>query len=284
MMEKVAVVILNYKVSDLAITAVRSVLKSSYENLKIYLVDNNSNDGIEMKIQEFSEVTFIQSGSNLGYTGGNNIGIKKALEEGSDWVLLLNPDATVEKDTIEILVEKTKKHNAHIANPKIYFAHSKKIWFAGKFFDRANVLGSHRGVDEEDTGKYDEEEELEDGTGCALLIKREVFEKIGFLDENYFLYYEESDFLYRARQAGFKIMYIPGSVVYHENAKSSGVGGPLQDYFITRNRMLYASKYLPFRTKFALIREAIRTSYYPTRRLALFDYLMGNFGKGSYIK
>ncbi len=283
-MDTVAVVILNYKVADLAVNAVKSVLKSSYPKLHIYVVDNDSDDHIEQFLSEFQGIDFIQTGQNLGYTGGNNVGIKKALKDGAQWVLLLNPDAEVKKDTIEILVERTKEHQAQIANPKIYFAKSKKIWFAGKIFDRANVLASHRGVDEEDIGMYDTEEELEDGTGCALLIHKSVFEKIGFLDEDYFLYYEESDFIFRARKAGFKLMYIPASVVYHENAKSTGVGSPLQDYFITRNRLLFASKFLPMRTRFALVREAIRTSYYPTRRLALYDYLMGKFGKGSYIK
>ena len=283
-MDKIAVIILNYKVSDLTIKAAQSVIRSSYENCRVYVVDNNSGDQIEEKVKSYKEITFIQTGDNLGYTGGNNIGVKQALKDGADWIFLLNPDAEVERDTLKTLLERTKKHDAQIANPKIYFAKSKKIWFAGKFFDIANVLGSHRGVDEEDIGKYDQEEELEDGTGCALLIKRDVFEKIGFLDDDYFLYYEESDFIYRARKAGFKVMYIPASVVYHENAKSSGVGGPLQDYFITRNRMLFASKFLPFRTRFALIREAVRNSRYAARRLALFDYLTGNFGKGSYIK
>ncbi len=284
MMEKVGVVILNYKVAPLVVNAVKSVLKSSYKNLKVYVIDNNSNDGVEDEMANFPEVKFIQTGDNLGYTGGNNIGIKKALEDRCEWVFLLNPDAEVDHNAIKILVERTKENDAQLSNPKIYFAGSKKIWFAGKKLDLLNVLGSHRGVDEQDSGKYDQEEELEDGTGCAMLVEAKVFEKIGFLDQDYFLYYEESDFIYRARKAGFKMMYIPDSIVYHENAKSTGVGSPLQDYFITRNRMLFAKKFLPFRTRFALIREAIRTSYYPTRRLALWDYLNGKFGKGSYIK
>lgn len=286
---KVGIVILNYKVAHLAIKAVHSVLKSSYKNIHIYLVDNNSKDELaELAQKEFEnnkQVTMLYLKNNTGYTGGNNVGAKAALKDSCDWVLLFNPDAVVEKDTIEIMLERAIANNAQLVNPKIYFAQSKKIWFAGKIFDKLNVLGHHRGVDEEDTGKYDTEEELEDGTGCALFVKDEVFKKIGYLDERYFLYYEESDFIYRARQSGFKVMYIPKAIVYHDNAKSTGLGSPLQDYFITRNRMLFAKKFLPFRTQFALIREAMRTSIkYSTRRLALMDYLMGNFGKGSYIK
>ncbi len=288
-MQKVGVVILNYKVADLTVKAIRSVLNSSYKNVQVYVVDNNSGDTLKDLLQnEFKsekQITSLFLDNNTGYTGGNNVGIKAALKDGCEWVLLFNPDAIVEKKTIEIMVERADATGAQIVNPKIYFANSNKIWFAGKIFDRLNVLGHHRGVDEEDTGKYDREEELEDGTGCALLVKSEVFGKIGYLDEDYFLYYEESDFIFRARKAGFKVMYIPKAIVYHENAKSSGVGSPLQDYFITRNRMLFAKKFLPMRTQFALIREAMRTGVkYSTRRLALMDYLLGKFGKGSYIK
>lgn len=289
MNEKIGVVVLNYKVAKLALKAVDSILKSSYKNIHVYLVDNNSKDGLEELVKEQykdeKQLTTLFLKDNTGYTGGNNVGIKAALKDECSWVMLFNPDAVVQKDTIEIMHKRAIANNAQIINPKIYFADSKIIWFAGKVFDKLNVLGHHRGVDEEDSGKYDQEEELEDGTGCALLIKDEVFEKIGLLDEQYFLYYEESDFIYRARENGFKVMYIPSAIVYHDNAKSTGLGSPLQDYFITRNRMLFAKKFLPFRTQFALFREALRTSFkYSTRRLALMDYLSGDFGKGSYIK
>ena len=288
-MEKIGVVILNFKVAPLAIKAVLSVQKSSYENIHIYLVDNNSQDDMkdlyENSITNKKNTTACYLEENTGYTGGNNFGIKKALADGCEWVFVLNPDATVRKDTIEILHRRAKANNAQIANPKIYFADSDILWFAGKKFDLLNVLGHHIGVNEKDEGQYDQEVEMEDGTGCALLIQSRVFEKIGFLDEDYFLYYEESDFCYRAKKAGYKIMYIPQSVVYHDNAKSTGLGSPLQDYFITRNRMLFAKKFLSVRTQFALFREALKTSFrYQTRRLALKDFLLGKLGKGSFIK
>ncbi len=280
---KVSIVILNYKVCNLTLECVESVLKSDYKNLQVIVVDNNSNDGLDQKIKKF-RVEFIQNNDNLGYAGGNNVGIEKALKDKADFVFVLNPDTTIQNDTIKILVEGMQKYNAGLANPKIYFSDSKKLWFAGKKIDLANVLASHRGVDEEDVGKYDDEEEIEDGTGAALMVKREVFETIGLFDERYFLYYEESDFCFRARKKGFKIMYLPKAVVFHANAKSTGLGSPLQDYFITRNRMLFASKFLPLRTRFALFREGLRNFGNPTRRLAFFDFLTGNFGKGSFLK
>lgn len=279
-MKKVAVVILNYKVADLAIKCIDSVQKSTYKNYEVIVVDNASGDSIEGRIQKFPQVIFIQNKENLGYTGGNNIGIKKALEVGADYVFILNPDTVVEENAISELVESVEEYNAGISNPKIYFDGSKKIWFAGKRLDTANVLGIHRGVNEQDHGQYDQEEEMEDATGAAMFVRKEVFDKIGLFDERYFLYYEESDFVYRAREAGFKVMYTPKAVIYHKNAQSTGLGSALQDYYITRNRMLFASKFLPFRTRFALFREGLRNLGDQTKRQALIDFLMGKFGKG----
>ena len=283
-MKKVAVIILNFKVAEYTIKAVSSVLKSTHKSKDIYVVDNNSGDDIEERLKKYPEVKFIQTGDNLGFAGGNNVGIRQALKTDANYIFILNPDAWVTKDTIAQILLGMDKYQADVANPKIYFPEGKTIWFAGKIFDKANVLGSHLGVDEEDKGQYDTPKELDDVTGAALMVKREVFEKIGLLDEKYFMYYEDLDFATRAKKRGFKIMYLPQAVVFHANAKSSGVGSPLQDYFITRNRMLYARKFLSPRTQFALLREAWRNRGIPERKLALQDFLMGKFGKGSFIK
>ncbi|MBI2600843.1 glycosyltransferase family 2 protein [Candidatus Daviesbacteria bacterium] len=281
-MKRVGVIILNYKVKDLTISSLESVAKSTYKDILIFVVDNASGDGLGKELESRKDVNFIQNTENLGYAGGNNVGIKKAIEEGVDYVFILNPDATVDKRAIEILVNKANALNADLLNPKIYFSNSNKIWFAGKKFDKANVLGLHIGMDEEDHGQYSKDVESEDITGAALFVKAEVFKKIGYFDDRYFLYYEESDFGFRAKEAGFKIMYIPEAIVYHRNAQSTGLGSSLQDYYITRNRMLFASKFLSLRTQFALIREAIRNFNKPVRRQAFVDFLLKKFGKGSF--
>lgn len=280
-MKKIAVVILNYKSKDQVLMCLESVKKSSYENVEIIIMDNNSGDGIESEVKKYG-VYFIQNGENLGFTGGNNGGIKRALEIDCDYIFILNPDTTIDKDCIKYLAEGLEKDSVGIVCPKIYFANSKKIWFAGKVLDFNNVLGNHIGVNEQDYGQYDKDQETDDITGAAMMVRKEVFESVGLFDEKYFLYYEESDFSYRAKKKGFKLMYIPKAIVFHKNAQTTGVGSSLQDYFITRNRMLFASKFLSLRTQFALIREALRSFANPSRRLALFDFLLGKFGKGSF--
>lgn len=284
-MKCVAVIILNYKTKRLTLKCIDSIKKSSYKNTEIIVVDNNSEDDLEDDIKNIPRVSFIQTGENLGYTGGNNIGIKKALVLGSDYIFVLNSDTELDNNAIENLVKTGEKDNKNgILGPKILFDDKKTIWFAGGVFDENNILGSHKGVDKIDDGRFDTEMETDYITGAAMFIKKEVIDKIGLLDDRYFLYYEDSDFCVRARNAGYKIIYAPKAIVFHENAKSTGLGSSLQDYFITRNRMLYASKFSSFKTKFALFREAIRNILIPARRLALYDFLVDNLGKGSFVK
>lgn len=278
-MPKVAVIILNFKVKDLAKRCIESVKKSTFKNLEIIVVDNSPEEGLKDLLD--SDIGYIPNG-NTGYTGGNNLGIKKALKNSADFVFILNPDTEIEKDTIKILIEGMENRKADIAGPKIYFGDKKTIWYAGGVLDKNNVLGTHRGVDEIDKGQFDEIIDTDFVSGCAILIKKEVMEKVGLFDERFFLYLEDLDLCYRAKMSGFKIVYIPEAKVYHHNAKSTGLGSPLQDYFITRNRMLYALKFLPFRTRFALFREALRNLANPVRRLALWDFLTGKFGRGSF--
>ncbi len=283
-MNKVGVVILNYKVKDQVLKCVESVKKSSYKDLEIIVVDNNSHDGLENSIKQFKDIFFIQTGDNLGYSGGNNQGIKKALDLDCEYIFILNPDTTIDSKCIEECLDGFKDEEAGIIGPKVYFGDGKTIWYAGGKFDLDNVLGSHLGVNEIDQGQYDQVMETDFVSGGALFVKSEVFKKIGLFDERYFLYYEDSDLCFRAKKVGYKIMYIPSAKVYHTNAQSTGLGSPLQDYFITRNRMLFASKFLPLKTKLALIREAIKNSKMPTRRMALKDFLLNNFGKGSFLR
>lgn len=280
-MDKVSVVILNYQSKEETLKCVKSVLRSDYSNLEIIMLDNNSDDGLSEEIKKFPGVIFIQNSDNLGYSGGNNIGIKRALKDGADFIFILNMDTTINKNTISELVKSASKERVGVVSPKIMFGDKKTIWYAGGIFDKANVLGSHRGVNEEDHGQYDTEEETDFGTGGAMFVKSDVFKKIGLLDENYFLYYEDADFNIRAKRAGFKIVFCPKALVYHENAKSTGLGSPLQDYYITRNRMILASKFLPWRTRMVLLREGFRNIKIPARRKALFDFLMNNLGKGN---
>ncbi len=287
--KKVAVVILNYKVKEEVLECIESVEKSDYPDFQIIVVDNNSGDGLEEELEKFkvqsSKFKFVQTGDNLGFTGGNNVGIKKALDLGCEYIFVLNPDTKISQKCISELVSSLESdENIGVVGPKIMFDDHKTIWYAGGILDLMNVLGTHRGVDEKDLGQYDVVEETDFVSGAAMMVRSNMFQKVGLFDNDYFMYFEDVDFCYRVRLNGYRVMYTPLAVVYHKNAQSSGLGSPLQDYFITRNRMLFASKFLLLRTKFAIFREGLKNLGNPTRRLALWDFWVGKLGKGSFIK
>ena len=296
---KLAIVILNFNGLDDTLACLDSIKKLIDDGIGVetIVVDNFSSDGSQEALSKIKDINFIQNQDNLGYAGGNNVGIKYALKRRADAVLILNNDTIVDQKLILNLV--TVLDKGDIISPKIYFAKGfefhrsryasknlgKVIWSAGGEIDWSNVLGKHLGVDEVDKGQFAKRKQITFATGACIFVKREVFEKIGYFDEKYFLYLEDMDFCVRAKNAKFKIIFEPSAVVWHKNAGSSGGSGSvLQDYFITRNRLLFAYKYASLKTKFAVLRQVLRQIKNPIKRKALFDFLTLNFGKGSYIK
>lgn len=303
-MQKVSFVILNYNGKDNTIECLRSIENTVLPKdtkMEIIVVDNASIDNSLQSIKEqFPNVAIIANKENTGYSKGNNIGIRYALENGADFIIIMNNDTIVDKNLItEFLKSAEKDKSIGIVVPKIYFAKGfefhkdkykeedkgKVLWYAGGIMDWANVLGHHGGVDEVDKGQYNREEKTEFATGCCMLVKRDVFTKIGLFNEKYFLYYEDNDFSQKAKKAGYGIIYSPKAIIWHKNAASAGgSGSSLQDYYITRNRMLFGIKYAPFKSKLALIRESIllllRGRYWQKR--GIWDFYTGRFEKGSF--
>jgi hypothetical protein len=269
--------------------------------LNVVVVDNASEEKFtnDKKYQNFN-LELIRSEKNLGFAGGQNLGIKFALDNGADYIVVLNNDVILDKNLIiELLKTFQTEKDCGIVSPKIYFARGhefhkdrysqpelgKVIWYAGGKIDWQNVIASHLGVDEVDKGQYGKTEETDFASGCCEMIKREVFEKSGLFDERYFLYYEDNDLSQRARAQNFKIFYQPKAIMWHLNAGSTGgSGSTLHDYYITRNRLLFGSKFASFRAKIALIRESVKLMLAgrPWQKRGARDFYLGKFGKGSY--
>ncbi|MDP3888721.1 MAG: glycosyltransferase family 2 protein [bacterium] len=300
----VFVVILNYNGKDFLLNCLDSVEKLKTDNfdLQVIVVDNASTDGSDKIVeQKYKDIKILRNKENLGFTEGNNVGIRYSLENGADYIFLLNPDTTVSSDLLVQLIKQAESDQMiGLVGPKIYFApgyefhkdrykneeKGKVIWYAGGIVDWDNVLASHHGVDEVDCGQYDKVSETDFVSGCGMLIKKEVFEKIGLLDKKYFLYWEDNDFSQKAKRAGFKLCFAPQAMMVHLNASSSGSGSPLQDYFNTRNRLLFGFRYAPLRAKFALFRESLKhllTGRYWQKRGVL-DFYLRKFEKGSFVK
>ncbi len=300
-MKKVAIVILHFINQKLTLGCLESVKKLQTASFKLQtiVVNNNPKENLESLKKRFSGFVFLDTGINLGFAEGNNVGIRKALQDGADYVFVVNNDTVLDKNLVVQLFKVASLNNeSGILAPKIYFApgyeyhkerykeneRGKVFWYAGGIIDWHNVLVSHRGADEVDGGQYNKETETDFASGCAIFVRREVFEKIGLFDKRYFLYLEDVEFCQRAKKARFGVIYTPKAKLWHANAGSSVVGGSLQDYYLTRNRMLFGMGYAPWRTKLALFKESIKLFFTGRQwqKAGIRDFYLRKFGKGSY--
>jgi len=300
---KVAVIIVNWNRKDDTVACLKSLSRVSTFGFELatYVVDNGSTDGSLEAYSKITNFTFrvIALPENTGFVGGNNTGIKAALEEGADWVFLLNNDTLVDRGLIKELVKAVQRNkDGGVFVPKIYFApgfefhkdrypksiQGRVIWSAGGVIDWANVYASNFGVDDVDRGQFDEEKETDFATGCALFTGRKVLEKVGLLDEKYFAYLEDAEFCLKVKKAGFRIIYVPTGYLWHKVAQSSAIGSGLNDYFLTRNRLNFGLKYAPLRTKFALVRESIKLLLTGRKwqKKGVIDFYLRKWGKGSW--
>lgn len=244
-MSKTAIVLLNFNSFQDTFECVESIFDSGASNFQLVVVDNASqDDSLERLKSSFSdrtEVTFITSESNLGFSGGCNLGIQYALEKGFDYVLLLNNDTLVTTGFLEALINVAReKPGLGIVGGKTLFADgSKDIWDAGGYISKKSFRGIRRRKG--DVG-IDEIGEVGFVTCCLALVKAEVFEKIGLLPEAYFFGSEEWDFSLRARRAGYTLWYTPSSVIYHKVGRSHDHTTMRMVYNTFRNRLLFVKR------------------------------------------
>lgn len=239
------------------VECVESCRKLTYPNFRILVVDNGSSDGSETILRErFPDIKFIQTGTNLGFAGGNNVGIRYALEQGADYVWLLNNDTTVAADALSALVKIAEGNQAAgmVGSKIVYYDNPQRLWFAGAVLDSKKPYRPyHRGLNEMDRGQYDVACETGYVTGCSLLARKEMMNAAGLLDEGLFLYFEDVDWSARAKTAGWKLVYCPGSLVYHKISLSSGgADSPTIFYYTARNRLLFVKRNFPDKLMAAL--------------------------------
>jgi GT2 family glycosyltransferase len=305
---KVSIIILNWNRKKDTIECLESIGKlhiSNYE-LEIVVTDNASSDGSQKAVEKiFKKITKknvsckqIRNTANLGFAAGNNVGMKYALDSGADYLLVLNNDTEVDKSLINKLLEVAKKHpKAGTITPKIYFAKGfefhkryknqdlgKVIWYAGGDMDWNNVYGSNHGVDEVDKGQFEKTRETDFATGACMLLKSEALKDVGLFDEKYFMYLEDADLSQRLKKKGWNVLYTPKTEIWHKVAQSSGIGSDLNDYFITRNRLLFGMRYAKCRTKLALVKESFKLFLTGRgwQRIGVRDFYLGRFRKGSW--
>jgi GT2 family glycosyltransferase len=240
---QVTIIVLNWNGLNDTLDCLESLGQLDYKNHKVVVVDNGSVDGSVPGIREqFPGVTIIENGENLGYAGGNNVGLRYAMAQGADYALLLNNDTVVDPAFLGILVDAAEADPAvGIAGPTIYY-HERPdvIWSAGGAIDWQRGSTRMVGLDERDDGQFGVEPRAADFvTGCAMLVRRTMMEKVGPLDERFFAYYEETEWCVRVARAGYKIVHVPLARMWHKISPSARADSPLVHYYMTRNRLLF---------------------------------------------
>ncbi|WP_176557785.1 glycosyltransferase family 2 protein [Sporolactobacillus terrae] len=226
----VAIVIVNWNGYKDTIECLESLNSNLYSNFKVFLVDNCSkNNSYELLQQDIDtnryhyDIELMQTEENLGFAGGNNFALKKAMKQNYKYYWLLNNDTIAKADSLSLLVDFLDKNsNVGITGSKIYYNNTNMIWFVGGKFNRKTGKIAHIGYKDVDHGSYNQITEVDYITGCSMLVRHSVFEEIGLMKEDYFLYFEETDFNVRARKKGWDIKINPQSVIYHKVSISSG--------------------------------------------------------------
>ena len=213
------------------------------ENMEVIVVDNASKKDEASTIQnQYPQVRVIRSKNNLGFAGGNNLGIKKAKGK---YLFLINNDTIFKNFNIQVLIDRLESSvNIGIVSPKIRFVwDNNPIQFAGYTpLSKITARNQAIGYSEEDLGQYNTPHPTPYAHGAAMLIKHEAIEKVGLMPECYFLYYEELDWSMMFTRAGYEIWYEPACTIYHKESQSSGQSSPLRTFYITRNRLLLVKR------------------------------------------
>lgn len=241
---RVSVITINYNQANVTGALLESLRKVTYPDVEVIVVDNFSiEDPTEYITQHFPEVKFIRSEKNLGFAGGNNLGIEAATGE---YLLFLNNDTEVDPGFLEPLVQLFETHpDAGAASSKIlYYNSGGVIQYAGSTCVNPFTGRNKRvGFMEKDQGQHDTLRQTDLAHGAAMMVPRKVIEKAGMMPDFFFLYYEEIDWCESIKKAGYKIYFVPGSRVYHKESMSVGKNSTIKTYYMTRNRLLFMRRH-----------------------------------------
>lgn len=257
---RITVVVLNWNGKLDTLSCLQSLRAVCTWNTRTLVVDNGSTDGSVPAIKAaHPEVEVIETGRNLGYAGGNNVGIKRAMADGADFVLVLNNDTTCAPDLIDKLLEAAHRHpRAGMFCPRILYMHDEgRIWFDDARWDSRRLSFSFPGKDRLETESPAEDHEADFACGAALFVRADVIRQIGAFDERFFLVWEEADWCYRARANGWASMVAPAAKVWHRVGASFGSeASPLRTYFSSRNKLLWLFRHGRWSEKLRAITHA----------------------------
>ncbi|MBI3772166.1 MAG: methyltransferase domain-containing protein [Gammaproteobacteria bacterium] len=260
---RVAVIILNWNGKEDTLECLASVGQLDYQNHEVVVVDNGSaDDSVDAISKQYPDITLLQTGANLGYAGGNNVGIRWALDHDADFVLLLNNDTIVPPDLLSAFVSAKNllPLNSALGAKILFYDKPDILWCAGGRWNSGTNDFEHIGYGQTDITEYKRMAEVDYIVGCALFASSATFKEVGLLNESFFLTYEETDWCYRARAKGHKCFFAPDAKLWHKVSSSfGGADSPLVSYFMQRNRLLWAKNHLSHQAMNHLHKETLCT-------------------------
>jgi GT2 family glycosyltransferase len=244
----IGIVTVTYNSADFLAGFIDSCARQEESRYRVYCIDNDSRDNTAAVLASVNDARWIVTlnESNVGVAEGNNQGVLQALNDGCEWVLLLNNDTIFEPDFLGQLVDACGTNEWRVVVPKIHFDEpAGHIWYGGGGFNpRRAHTGYHVGKGQLDQGQCDAEATVDYSPTCAMLIHRSVFYDVGLMDESYFVYFDDTDFCWRLRQAGVDIGYTAKTSLVHKVGGSTGGGtSPFGAYMTARNRLYFVRKF-----------------------------------------
>lgn len=297
---KIAIIILHWNSVRDTLACLDAVSRLEYERLQVIVVDNGSTDGSAEMIRAcHPQATLLSSAENLGYAGGNNFGMRYALDHGADYFWLLNDDVLIAPDSLAVLISAAQANSAvGFLGPLVYLREEPQSILSAGGFIGSDHTAYQRGLGEPDQGQYAGIQEVAFVSGCALMASREMVDRVGILDEDFFAYQEEIEWCYRARQAGFKVLFVSQAKAWHPDTRRRDQFSPVVTYYITRNSLLFARKHrlgnaliarMIFNRFLTLVSWTVQPRWRQKRRQrdamarGLADYLRGRFGRAEAL-
>lgn len=256
-MGKLGLVTVLYKSDDVLEGFFKSLSLQEFTDYHLYLIDNSPCSTTESLVSSLvnkypiTGYTHIKNDQNIGVANGNNQGIERSLNDNCEYVLLLNNDIEFYQPfLIGEMIKYAEDKNEEIIIPKIFYFGTRTIWMAGGKTNTLKAISSHIGLDKEDCPEYNAAAYFDYAPTCFMLISRKTFNAAGMMDGNYFVYYDDTDFIFRAVNKGFRIYYLPNLEVFHKVSSSTGGKESLfAIYYLNRNRVYFIRKNLSFPTK-----------------------------------
>ena len=297
---KIAVIVLNWNNAPDTLECLESIYQSADLNYSIYVVDNGSKDNSLSVLQKtYPDANYLPLDKNYGFVGGNNIAFRRAIADGAEYLFLLNSDATINKETLSILRKSAERFpNACALGPRVYYYDlPMTLWYSGVIWapEKAGFYHLDWGVDE-NLAPRRPIAKTDYVNGCAFFVRVSALKSVGFMDERYFLNWEEIDWCFRMRKKGFDCLVVPEAKAWHKISRSfvGGRKGAMWNYYFYRNRLLWMQAHLPLWESLKIVKRVLWPDFlelWKDRKnevsraglKGIRDYFLRRFGAGSFV-